>query len=144
MPEQKISDLQDIDFADAIARRYTLANFLRGDFLRGELDMNAYERTVIKNYMNIEYGPGASIEQLTLAYGYFGSIVDKVKASGYDVPNDLQVAFNACDRDLRIKIKDQRLKEIQTLELRKDQLLSADEKRAKIDVELARLKELVK
>jgi hypothetical protein len=113
--------------------------------LQGELDrMNAYEKTVIRNYMNIEYGTGASIEQLTMGYGYFGATIDRIKAGGFEVPKDLQTAFESCERDLNYKLRADRLKQIETLKLRRETLLSADEKRKNIEAEIAKLEELVK
>jgi hypothetical protein len=130
---------EDIALANAFTKRYSFSNFLKG-----ESEMNTYERTVISKYMNIEYGSGASIEQLTMAYGYFGATIDKIKAAEYEVPSDLQAAFDACDRDLKIKIRENRLKEIKSLEFKREQLLTNDEKLAKIDADLAKLRELVK
>ena len=106
--------------------------------------MNTYERAQIQRVMNIEYGTAASIDQLIMAQAYFGVVIDKVKALGNDVPRDLQATYDACTRDLNSKLRDERMKQIRAFEVQLEQLMSADEKRAKISAELARLKELVK
>jgi hypothetical protein len=113
--------------------------------LEGELDiMNTYEKTVIRNYMNIEYGPGSTVEQLTNAYGYFGSIAKFVQEAGYEVSKDLQMVVDSCKRDLDIKIKDQRLKDLRALELQRDNYLTRSEKLGNIEKEIKRLQELTK
>lgn len=133
--------LDDLTFADAIARQNVL-QFGLGSTTGSK--MNTYEKTVIKNFMNIEYGSGASVEQLIMAYGYFGAAIDRIKVGGFDVPKDLQTAFEACERDLNYKIKEARIKELKDLEAKREQYISAEEKLKKVDEEIARLKELVK
>lgn len=128
--------------SDDLAYDLAFANAIAKINLGGKL--TTYEKQIIRNYMNIEYGSGASIEQLTMAYGYFGSIIDKLKADSLEVPNELQTAFDASKRDLNEKLRNKRLEEIRVLELKREQLLSADEKRAKIEAEITRLEELTK
>ena len=137
--------IDDIDFANAIAKYNMPFGGGRGSLgtITGT-KMNTYEKTVIKNFMNIEYGPGASIDQLITAYGYFGTVIDRVKAGGYDVPKDLQTAFDSCERDLQEKITDNRKARLEGLKRERDALASAEEKRQKIDDEIAKLEELVK
>jgi hypothetical protein len=130
---------------DDLAKERTLQHYIDDyDSLKENRDMNTYEKTVIRNYMNIEYGTGASIEQLTMGYGYFGATIDRIKAGGFEVPKDLQTAFESCERDLNYKLRTDRLKQIETLKLRRETLLSADEKRKNIEAEIAKLEELVK
>lgn len=140
MPEP--FSLSDLEIANVIAKE------VMGQYgpisLKGENRVNAYEKTIVRNFMNIEYGPGASLEQLTLAYGYFATVADKITASGYDLPKDLQTVVEACKRDLDIKVKDNRLKELRALELQRDNYLTRSEKLGNIEKEIARLKELVK
>lgn len=125
------------------ARKETVTNQISK--LEEELKiMNTYEKTVIRNYMNIEYGPGSSIEQLTNAYGYFGSIAKFVKEAGYEVSKDLEAVVDACKRDLDIKIRENRLKELRALEIQRTQYVTRSERLTNIDSEIARLKELTK
>lgn len=106
--------------------------------------MNAYEKVSVRNIMTIEYGPMASIEQLVLAQAYFQLVANQVKTNGHEVPRDLQTALDATTRDLNDKLRADRTRQIKAIELQLEQLMSADEKRAKLATELAKLKELVK
>lgn len=128
----------EISQLDSVARA-SIKEFLQ----KGE-NVNAYEKTIIKSYMNIEYGSGASIDQLAAAYGYFGTVVDRIKAGGFEVPKDLQTAYDSCERDLKEKVRGDRLRQVRALELQLETLLTADEKRNKITAELEKLRELIK
>jgi hypothetical protein len=81
---------------------------------------------------------------LITAYGYFGSVIDRVKAGGYDVPRDLQTAFDSSEKDLKERIMDNRKARLEGLKRDRDALATAEEKRSKINEEIARLEELVK
>jgi hypothetical protein len=151
--------LDDLTFADAIAIE-AIGNYGIGTAAKRNLwpdmtemvnkaekeraSMNTYEKQVIKNFMNIEYGLGASIDQLITAYGYFGAVIDRVKEGGYEVPKELQTAFDSCERDLKTKITDNRKAKLESLKRERDALASAEEKRSKIDAEITKLEELVK
>lgn len=137
MPQGWTSD--DIAIANLMAQQ-TFGSIIPK---KGE-NVNAYEKTIIKSYMNIEYGSGASIDQLAAAYGYFGTVVDRIKAGGFEVPKDLQTAYDSCERDLKEKVRGDRLRQVRALELQLETLLTADEKRNKITAELEKLRELVK
>lgn len=133
----------DLVIADALARQTFQGRALFDKQLQ-EQKMNTYEKQVIKNFMNVEYGSGASIEQLITAQGYFGAVVAQVKANGHGVPSDLATALEVTTRDLNEKLRVKRLAEIKTLEYQLEQLLTADQKREKIESELSKLRELVK
>lgn len=136
----------EIALLNQIAKE-SIDNFVWGGIKpvdKGEEKVNTYEKTVIRNYMNIEYGAGTSIDQLTLAYGYFSVVADKIVAAGYDVPKELQTALDACKRDLDVKIRENRLKELRALELQRENFLTRSEKLGNIEAEIKRLKELTK
>jgi len=133
----------DLVWANEIARHNAQAYGLGAQTSTG-LKMNTYEKQVVKSFMNIEYGSGASIDQLITAYGYFGAVIDRVKAGGYEIPKDLQTAFDSCERDLKEKITENRKAKLEGLRRERDALASAEEKRSKIDAEIAKLEELVK
>jgi len=138
----------DISFMNDIikdmAKRYnplpSPPNIRKGE----QTPMNAYERVSIQKIMNVEYGSAATIEQLIMAQAYFQVVVNQIKTNGHDVPKDLQEALDATTRDLNDKLRADRRRQIKALEIQREQLLSADEKRSKIEAELAKLRELVK
>lgn len=109
-----------------------------------EQSMNTYERQTISKLMTIEYGSAASTDQLIMSQAYFGVVIDKVKALGHEVPKELQEAFDSCTRDLDQKLRSERQRKLEDLKCKRDELLSADQKRENLEIEIQRLTELLK
>lgn len=107
-------------------------------------DMNITEKTLVKSFMGIEHGPGASEDDLILASGYFHAVEREIKLQGNKVPPKFQEAINAVDRDLGIKQMDSKQKKLQELRDERDSLLSKEEKRKVVEAEIARLEEELK
>lgn len=109
-----------------------------------EKDMNITEKTLVKSFMGIEHGPGASEEDLILASGYFHAVEREIKLQGNTVPRKFQQAIDAVDRDLGIKQQDSKQRKLQELREERDSLLSKEEKRKVVEAEIARLEEELK
>lgn len=104
--------------------------------------MTTYEKQTIASLRDIQYGSGATIDQLTMAYGYFGAVIKFIEEAGYEVPAELVTSRDASKRDLDIKLKDARKAEIATIKRELDGLQSAEEKRTKLNERLAKLEAL--
>jgi hypothetical protein len=123
-----------------------ISNHIRGMSLSDywKEDMTTYERQTIKSFMDIQYGSGATIDQLTMSYGYFGAVIKFIEEAGYDVPAELITSRDSSKRDLDHKLKESRKSEIAKIKAELDGLQSAEEKRAKLTAKLAELEEKVK
>lgn len=131
----------DIVMMDEIARQtFQGKSLFQQQF--GEQRMTSYEKQTIKNFMDIQYGSGASIEHLTMAYGYFGTIIKFIEEAGYEVPAELISNRDASKRDLDFKLKEARKSEIAKIKTELDGLQSAEEKRTKLNERLAKLEAL--
>lgn len=124
-------------------RKSYTSNSITGLYNQGENKMTAYEKQTIKSFMDIQYGSGASIEHLTMAYGYFGTIIKFIEEAGYDVPGELIQNRDCSKRDLDIKLKDARKAEITSIKRELDGLQSAEEKRGRLQEKLAKLEAMV-
>lgn len=91
----------------------------------------------------IEYGTGASIEQLIMAEAYMQVVADRIKANGHEVPDTLTNALDKCSVDLRVKLDGDRRRKLAALRLKREQLLSADEKRGKVEREISELEAIL-
>ena len=109
-----------------------------------ENEMNITEKTLVKSFMAVEHGPGASEEDLILASGYFHAVEREIKLQGNTVPTKFQQAIDAVDRDLGIKQQDSKQRKLQELREERDSLLSKEEKRKVVEAEIARLEEELK
>jgi hypothetical protein len=129
----------DIALADEIMRRYDLTNYLK----KGQ-QMNTYEKQTIASLKDIQYGSGATIDQLIMAYGYFGAVVEFIEKTGYEIPAELLTARDSSKRDLDIKLRDSRKREIDSITKELEALETAESKRAKLLDRKAKLEEAVK
>lgn len=102
----------------------------------GKNQMTTYEKQTIASLRDIQYGSGATIDQLTMAYGYFGAVVRFIEEAGYDIPAELITARDSSKRDLDQKLKDARKIEITKIKSELDGLQSAEEKRTKLNKRL--------
>lgn len=88
----------------------------------------------------ISYGANASIEDLIIAQAYFQVVTDRIKANGFEVPDNLDTILREVSRDLDERIRLDKERQLKTLELRLESLLSQDEKRKKVADEIQKLK----
>jgi hypothetical protein len=105
----------------------------------GSKQMTAYEKQTITSVKDIQYGSGATIDQLTMAYGYFGAVVKFIQDAGYEVPTELTTARDASKRDLDQKLNESRKNEIISIKAELNKLKSAEEKRTELLDKLAKL-----
>lgn len=91
----------------------------------------------------IEHGPSqaSTIESLITAEACLQLLTNQIKANGYDVPQDLLTRLDECSVELKTRMRSDRQRQLRALELRRDQLLTADQKRAKVEAEITALKE---
>jgi hypothetical protein len=68
----------------------------------------------------------------------------EIKENGHEVPTSLSDALVEATRDVNERLRADRLKTLKALELQRNKYLTADEKKAKIDAEIAKLQELTK
>lgn len=109
-----------------------------------EKEMNVQEKSFIKSFMEITHGPGASLDDLIMAAGYFHAVEAQILVMGLKVPIKLADSIAAVDRDLNIKLNESRAKELASLEAERRTLLTNEEKLRIVDSEIAKLKEEMK
>lgn len=109
-----------------------------------EKEMNVQEKSFIKSFMEITHGPGASLDDLIVAAGYFHAVEAQILVMGLKVPVKLADSIAAVDRDLNIKLNESRAKELASLEAERRTLLTNEEKLRIVDSEIAKLKEEMK
>lgn len=109
-----------------------------------EQNMNVSEKTVIKSFMEITHGPGAALDDLIVAAGYFHAVEAQIRVMGFPIPKDLQEAITAVDRDLKIKMETENDKKLRDLELKRETLLSNEEKLKAVEEQIKKLKDEMK
>lgn len=124
---------RDLEFADKIAKY----NFGQGT-LTSVLGAPKMDIT------RVEYGPAASMDQLVMAEAYMQVVADRIKANGHEVPADLADKLDKCSRDLTLRLRSERQNELALLRKQREDLLSADDKRAKLEARITKLEELLK
>jgi hypothetical protein len=151
MPESfKISDLP-IPVMDRYASDYVRNWFglsldkidrekiSRSQPLIKEQDMNIQEKTVVKSFMEITHGPGAALDDLIIAAGYFHSVEAQLMVMGLPIPKSFQEALKAVDRDLNLKMETEKEKQLRDLQYKREGLLSNEEKLKAVEAEIAKL-----
>ena len=139
MPESKIftSWAEDPYFGTSI-----IEDFKKIDEEIRNQKMTTYEKQTIASLRDIQYGSGATIDQLTMAYGYFGAVIKFIEEAGYEVPAELVTSRDASKRDLDHKLKESRKREIESIHKELEALETAESKRAKLNERLAKLEAL--
>lgn len=94
--------------------------------------------------LRIEYGPGATIEQLILAEAYMQVVADRVVANGHEVPAVLANELSKCSTELDHRLRSDRLRQLAALRLRREKLLPTDQKLRNIEAEMAELEKRLK
>lgn len=106
--------------------------------------MNVQEKSFVKSFMEITHGPGASLDQLITAAGYFHAVEAQIMVMGLPIPKDLREAITAVDRDLKIKMETENEKKLRDLESKRETLLSNEEKLKAVEEQIKKLKEQMK
>lgn len=119
------------------------ANWYRTEDVRYTSTRTTQEETNKVDLTRIEYGTGATIDQLIMAEAYMQVVADRIKANGHEVPDTLANALEKTTLDLKIKLAADRRRKLAALRLKREQLLSADEKRGKVEREIAELEALL-
>lgn len=109
-----------------------------------EQKMNVQEKSFVKSFMEITHGPGASLDQLITAAGYFHAVEAQIMVMGLPIPKDLREAITAVDRDLKIKMETENEKKLRDLESKRETLLSNEEKLKAVEEQIKKLKEQMK
>lgn len=114
-------------YEDEIRYNFSFAKYLKG--------VDPTDMTLTR----IEYGPGATVDQLIMAEAYMQIVVDRIKANGYEVPSVLANELTKCSSELKVKMFSDRQRQLTALKLRRDQLLPNDQKLRNIEAEIADL-----
>lgn len=109
-----------------------------------EQDMNVQEKTVVRSFTEITHGPGASLDELILAAGYFHAVEAQLIVMNLPIPKNFQEAIKAVDRDLNLKMEIENDKKLAELERKREALLSNEEKLKGVLEEISKLKEEMK
>ena len=90
----------------------------------------------------IEHGPSvaSTVEQLVTAEAALQLLANQIKANGHEVPQDIQTRLDECTTELKLKLRNDRMRQLRALELRLEQLLSTGEKRRNLEREIESLK----
>lgn len=119
------------------------ANWYRSEDVRYTSTRTTQEETNRVDLTRIEYGTGATIDQLIMAEAYMQVVADRIKANGHEVPDSLANALEKCTLDLKIKLAADRRRKLAALRLKRDQLMTAEDKRQKVEKEIADLEALL-
>lgn len=92
----------------------------------------------------IEYGNYATMEQLVIAEAYFQVVADRIKANGHEVPESLAKELDKCTYDLKAKLRGETRMKLAAMRVRRNELLTIDEKRIRLDKEIEDLEKKLK
>ena len=81
-----------------------------------------------------------SIEDLIIGQALLQVMQDKIKENGHEVPSELATDIKAISSELDERLQADRERQLKVLEMRRLALSTIDEKRARLDTEIAALR----
>lgn len=79
------------------------------------------------------------LPDLIVRVAELGLVRDRIVQDRHEVPEELAQALRDADRELAIRLRDDKERRLKILKTRREGLLTADEKRTKLDAEIAAL-----